>query len=81
MPDLNFEIDALERGPILRPGLFVKELTDEERKERDENLKKQAAAQQKSEQELMKSLEKLKSQIAELEGASSPQTENTEKDK
>ncbi len=81
LPDLNFEIDALERGPILRPGLFVKELTDKERKERDENLKKQAAAQQKSEQELMKSLEKLKSQIAELEGTSSPQKENTEKDK
>jgi hypothetical protein len=69
LPSPQFAINALERGPVLRPGLFVKQLSEDERKERDEALRRQAEEQKQSEKKLEAALSTLKEQIAALESA------------
>lgn len=67
LPAPQFEIDAIDRGPVLRPGLFVKQLSEDERRERDEELRRQAEEQRQSAQKLEDALKLLKDQIAQLE--------------
>ena len=77
LPAPDFEIDAIDRGPVLRPGLFVKQLTEDERRQREEDLARQAEEQRQSEQKLNDALKALKDEIAALEAHDSSKSDGS----